>query len=292
MRDPDFDYVRELVRGRTAIALGADRAYLAEARLGELAWRQGLGSVDELMDRLRMNPRGDLSRLVVEAMATNETSFFRDQRPFDALRSTILPELIGRRNADRRLRIWCGACASGQEPYSLAILLREHFANLGGWDVSILATDFSAEMVGRARAGRYNRIEVGRGMPARLLEKYFREREQGWEVLPEVRRMVEFRVLNLVDPWPAIPPMDLVLLRNVLIYFEDDDKKVVLQKFARVLRPDGYLILGGAESTRGLDETYERIESGGWGFHRLRMRGGIPGTHLHLGAEWVGSPAT
>jgi chemotaxis protein methyltransferase CheR len=258
-----FDYLRVLVRERSAIVLEDQKGYLVEARLGPLARREGFASLDALVDHLRSGRRdGGLHQKVVETMTTNETSFFRDVHPFEQLRLEVLPELMRRRAAERRLDVWCAACASGQEPYSVAMLLREHFPTLAGWDVRVLATDLSLDVLERARQGRYSQAEVNRGLPARLLVKYFVKDGADWQLKDEVRRMVEFRQVNLVGPWPAAPPQDVVLLRNVLIYFDEAARRSVLGKVRRLLRPDGRLFLGSAETTINLDDAFERVQHG------------------------------
>jgi chemotaxis protein methyltransferase CheR len=269
MTAQEFEYVCRLVRDRSAVVLEAGKEYLVEARLTPLAGKLRLGSISELVARLRSGPDDGLSARVVEAMVTTETSFFRDLHPFETLRTTVLPELIRRRADERRLTIWCAACSTGQEPYSLAILLREHFPGLVGWRVDVLATDLSEEVLGRAKEGRYSQIEVNRGLPAALLVKYFRQHGATWELAEDVRRVVEFRELNLVRPWPALPRMDLIFLRNVMIYFDVDTKKAILGRVARLLRPDGYLLLGGAETTLNLDDSFRRVENLKGGFYQL-----------------------
>jgi len=206
-------------------------------------------------------------------MVTTETSFFRDHHPFEALKRSILPELIERRAGERRLIIWCAAASTGQEPYSIALLLREHFPQLYGWNVEILATDLSAEVLERAKAGRYNQIEANRGLSAPLLVRYFRQHGTSWELCEDVRRQVTFREMNLAKPWPPMPPMDLILMRNVMIYFDVDTKREILARAARTLRTDGYLLLGGAETTYNLSSAFERVEQGKAGFFQLVERG-------------------
>jgi len=255
----DFEYVQKLVHERAAIVLEPGKEYLAESRLLAVARREGLGSLAELVARLRGERWNPLHRKVVEAMTTNETSFFRDAHPFDALRRRILPEVLERRAAERVLRIWSAASSSGQEAYSIAMLLREEAAALRGWQVGILGTDLSAEMVARARAGRFSQLEVNRGLPATFLARYFRRRGMEWEIDEAVRGMVEFREMNLADAWPVLPEMDVVFMRNVLIYFDLDTKRAVLARVRRVLRPGGYLFLGGAETTINLDDGFERV---------------------------------
>ncbi|HXE57028.1 MAG TPA: protein-glutamate O-methyltransferase CheR [Gemmatimonadales bacterium] len=268
----DFDFVRTLVRQHAAIVIDPGKEYLVESRLAPLAREHGYGSLSALLAELRERPAANLHRRVVEAMTTNETSFFRDPPSFEALRDVVLPELIARRGAERRLRIWCGAASSGQEPYSVAILLREHFPILAGWQVQILATDIARDVLDRARRGRYSQLEVNRGLPAPLLLKYFTKVGIEWEIAEPIRRMVGFGELNLVEPWPALPEFDLVLLRNVLIYFDVPTKQRVLANVRRVLRRDGTLLLGGAETTLGLDEAFERVPLGRSLGYRLRSR--------------------
>jgi chemotaxis protein methyltransferase CheR len=260
MTAADFDFLRDLVRQRTAIVLESSKAYLAETRLAPLARRAGLPTVGALVARMARERDPRLNDEVVEAMATNETFFFRDIHPFSALRQTILPELIRKRAAERRLTIWCAACSSGQEPYSVAMLIREHFPSLLAWDLRIVASDISQAMLERCRAGRYNSLEVNRGLPAEHLLKYFRRDGLDWVLKDEVCRMVECRRLNLAEPWPMLPPADVILMRNVLIYFDLETKRQVLAKVRRQLRPDGVLILGAAETTLMIDETFERIQ--------------------------------
>jgi chemotaxis protein methyltransferase CheR len=211
---------------------------------------------------------------VVEAMTTNETTFFRDVYPFDALRDQLIPELMQRRAAQRQLVIWSGACSTGQEPYTIAMLLREHFPALTAWQVRILATDLSSEVLDRAKTGRYSQAEVNRGLPATFLVKYFRKHGVEWQIVDEIRRMVEFSELNLNEAWSRVPPCDLVFMRNVLIYFDVETKRTILGKLRRVIRPDGYHFLGGAETTMNLDDMYQRIAFGKTGYYRLGSQEG------------------
>jgi chemotaxis protein methyltransferase CheR len=269
MTAQDFEFVCRLVRDRSAIVLEPGKEYLVEGRLNPLARQLGLGSISGLVGQLRANPDNGLAGRVVEAMATTETTFFRDHHPFETLRTAVLPDLIRQRGDERRLDVWCAACSTGQEPYSLAILLREHFPNLAGWQVNILATDLSGEALGRARDGRYTQFEVNRGLPAALLVKYFRQHGAVWELSEDVRKAVEFRELNLARPWPPLPRMDVILLRNVMIYFDLETKKAILDRAARLLRPGGYLLLGGAETTLNLNDSFRRVEALKGGFYQL-----------------------
>ncbi len=268
----DFEFVRALVLKRSAIVLENEKLYLADTRLQAVARREGIESVEALVARLRTAAAGPLAQKVVEAMTTNETSFFRDVQPFEMLKQVVVPELMKRRAAERRLRIWCAASSTGQEPYSLAMLLREHFPALGGWDLRIVASDLSTDVLEKAKQGRYSQLEVNRGLPASLLVKYFQRQGTEWQLKDDVRRLIEFRQLNLIEPWPALPPCDVVLIRNVLIYFDVETKRQILGKARRVLRPDGYLFLGGAETTINLDDSFQRVEFQRAGCYQLRSQ--------------------
>ncbi len=263
-----FSYLRSLVAERSALALGTGKEYLAEARLGPLARRQGMGSVWELLLQLKAQPPGPLHTEVVEAMTTNETSFFRDPTLFDAIGDVIIPDLVARRADQRRLTIWSAACSTGQEPYSLAMLVRER-PSLAAWNVRIVASDLAGDVLARASTGRFSRLEANRGLAANRLVRWFTQVGTDWQVAAELRAMVEFRQLNLAGSWPLLPQMDLVLLRNVLIYFPVAAKQQVLAQVRKVLRPDGYLILGNAETTFNLDDRFERVGIGKASAYRL-----------------------
>lgn len=266
----NFDYVRTVLRERSAHVLEEDKAYLVEARLHSVARRHGLATVEELVRRLRLRADEAILSELVEAMTINETSFFRDGRPFEALRQSVLPELIRRRAEVRRLHVWSAACSSGQEPYSLALMLRHDFPTLAGWNVRIIASDLSAAMLGRARAGRYSELEVGRGLPTALRDTYFERHGHSWHLRDEIRRAVEFLPINLSGQWPAIPPLDLVLLRNVLIYFDTPTRQRILARIRTLLAPDGYLVLGGSETTHNLDDAYVPITFAGVSFFQQK----------------------
>jgi chemotaxis protein methyltransferase CheR len=269
MTDQDFDYIRKLLQERSAIVLEDGKQYLVDARLTPIVHELNLKSIGELVVRLRSPSSNGLHTKVVEAMVTTETSFFRDHNPFEALRKVVIPELIRLRRDERRLNIWCAASSTGQEPYSLAMLLREHFPELAGWTVRLMASDLSREVLARAREGCYNQIEANRGLPAALLLKYFKQQGKTWQLNADVRRMVEFQEINLAQPWPPMSRLDMVLIRNVMIYFDVEMKKSILGRIARLLRPDGYLLLGGAETTFGLDDSYQRVEQLKTGFYQL-----------------------
>jgi len=255
----DLEYVRTLVHRRSALVLDDDKSYLVESRLLNVARRSGCGSVADLIARLRREIVGVLHSQVVEAMTTNETSFYRDVQPFEALRKVILPDLIKNRAAERTLNIWCAASSTGQEPYSLAMLIREYFPAVKDWRIQITASDLSSEVLERAREARYSQHEVNRGLPATMLVKYFQKQGADWVIKDDVRRMIDFKQVNLIERWPTFPPLDIVLIRNVMIYFDVPTKKRILGQIRQLLRPDGYLFLGGAETTLNLDESYTRL---------------------------------
>jgi chemotaxis protein methyltransferase CheR len=255
-RASEFSYLCELVKNSTAIAIDAQREYLMDARLASVAQREGFGSVSELITRVRTGNSAQLQWKVVEAMTTNETSFFRDVKPFEALRQVVIPTLIKARQNERKLSIWCAACSSGQEPYSISMMLREHFPELQSWKITILATDISTEMLEKSKNGRYTQLEVNRGLPANCLVKYFKKDGVEWEIDESIRKMVEIRRVNLSVAWPLMPAIDLVMLRNVMIYFPIETKKQILKNMRSVLRPDAYLFLGTAETTINLDSNF------------------------------------
>lgn len=268
----DYAFVANLLRERCALILEPGKEYLIRARLTPVAQRNNLASVSLLISRIRKEQPQALVTEVVEAMVTTETSFFRDIHPFETLKKTVLPELIARRRDQRQLNIWCAASSSGQEPYSVALLLKEHFPELATWRINLWATDISQEMLLRSRAGRYSQIEVNRGLPTPLLLKWFRQEGAIWQLDQQIRELVSFSQLNLASYWPAMAPWDLIFLRNVMIYFDNEVKKQILGRVARVLCPDGYLLLGGAETTLSLDDSFARIESLRAGFYQLKPR--------------------
>ena len=257
---PAMAFVLELVYRRSAIVIEDGKEYLVESRLAPLARAEGFESIDDMIAKLRAQPAHGLHTKVIEAMTTNETSFFRDQSPFEAMKKEILPALRKARASSRRLRIWSAACSAGQEAYSIAMLLRESNPELLTWDVRIVGTDLSSAMVSRAKEGVYNQIEVNRGLPAALLVKYFERKGVNWQIKQSLRDIFECKQMNLVDPWPGMPPCDVIFLRNVLIYFDVPTKRVILSRIRQVLAPDGYLFLGGAETTIKVDESFERFQ--------------------------------
>lgn len=261
-------YLRNFVRRRSAIVIEDAKDYLLEARLAPVARRAGVDSLDGLVRIMLDHPEGALHTQVVEAMTTNETSFFRDLHPFETLKKTVLPELIQARASTRSLRIWCGAASTGQEPYSIALTIREHFPELASWRVQIVATDLNVEVLERAKAGVYRQLEVNRGLPAALLVKHFEKTGNDWRLRPEIRSMVQFEPMNLLDRWPLFGAHDIVFLRNVLIYFDLPTKRNILRRIREHLRPDGALFLGGAETTLNVDDGFEAIRATASTFYR------------------------
>jgi chemotaxis protein methyltransferase CheR len=258
----NFDWVRQLVHKESAIVLQPGKEYLVEARLLPIARSMGLADVGKLVDAVRSRPDADSTRRIVEALTTNETSWFRDGDPFTALTSTVLPALVAARGPNEPLKIWSAACSSGQEPYTIAMLLEDALPN-AATRVSITATDLSREMVERTRTGRFSQLEVNRGLPAPMLVRHFTRAGNEWEVAPALKRMVTASECNLAAPaLPRMGPFDVVYLRNVLIYFDLSTKQAILRRVREVMRPDGWLFLGAAETTLGVDDTWERVVIG------------------------------
>jgi len=259
MTPDDFGFLRKLLKERSGLVLAPEKQYLAESRLLPLARKNGMNTLTELVQRLKAPQAESLTADVVEAMTTNETFFFRDKLPFDHFRDTIMPALIAARGRDRTIRIWCAAASTGQEPYSLAMMLKGMRAAVAGIKVQILATDLCGDVLARARAGIYSQFEVQRGLPIQLLVKYFAQVGERWQIAPEIRGMVQFRPLNLLADFRPLGTFDVVYCRNVLIYFDQETKKGVLERIARQVADDGYLVLGAAETVVGLTEAFKPL---------------------------------
>ena len=264
-----FTFVADLVRQRSAIQLEPGKEYLVESRLLPLARHAGLAGVDEYVRGLRAVPRPIEYEKVVEALTTNETSWFRDASPFTALTDHVVPELLRDRPSMRQLRLWSAACSTGQEAYSIIMALRE---SAPAMSVQITATDLSEQVLTRAKAGLYSQLEINRGLPARMLVEHFTRVGIEWEVSQQIRRGVTFSRHNLLHAPPAGGPFDIVFLRNVLIYFDLATKQEVLRRVQSVVRPGGYLLLGGAETTIGVDDAWERVPVGRSSVYRLNAR--------------------
>jgi chemotaxis protein methyltransferase CheR len=255
----DYDYLRKCLKERSGLVLSADKQYLVESRLLPVARKASLANLGELVTALKMAHEPSLMTAVVEAMTTNESFFFRDKTPFEHFRQTILPALLAARKNSRVIRIWCSAAACGQEPYSLAMSLKEIESEIAGWRIELLATDLSGEVLEKARAGLYTQFEVQRGLPIQLLIKYFTQTGELWQIAPEIRSMVRYRQLNLLADFSQLGMFDLVFCRNVLIYFDQDTKTDVLNRLARVVAHDGFLILGAAETVVGLTDRFKMV---------------------------------
>jgi chemotaxis protein methyltransferase CheR len=255
--DSDYAYLRELVLSQSANLIDPSRNALFETRLTPIARFAGAANLEGLVSILRVGRPPHLQRAVAEAMTINETSFFRDVTPFEALRVNVIPRLLEQKANQRKLRIWSAACSTGQEAYSVAMLLVEHFPELANWDVKIVGTDLSRQVVDYAKRARYRRIEVNRGLRARFLINYFERDEDEWEIVPAVRRLCEFHVVNLCAPLPPLPAFDLVLLRNVLLYFPQQDRSCLFSDVYRQMRPKGYLFLGNAEQAEDSTNLFE-----------------------------------
>ena len=258
MTPVEFDFLRKLLKDRSGLVLTGDKQYLVESRLMPIARKAGLSRLGELVQRLKGGPE-TLVVDVVEAMTTNESFFFRDKSPFDLFRDVAMPALLAARAAQRQIRIWCAAASTGQEPYSLAMCLQEMGHRIAGWRIEVLATDLSTEVLEKAKAGLYSQFEVQRGLPIGLLVKYFTQVGELWEIAPHIRSMVQYRPLNLLNDFSHLGTFDLVFCRNVLIYFDQETKVDVLDRIARILQPDGYLVLGAAETVVGLTDSFKPL---------------------------------
>jgi chemotaxis protein methyltransferase CheR len=255
--DSDYEYLRRVVMEQSANLVDPSRNSLFDARLAPIARSSGTTSLQDFVSMLKAGRPAHLHRAVAEAMTVNETSFFRDMTMFEMLREVILPRLIEQRAGARQLRIWSAASSTGQEAYSLAMSIAEYFPHLAGWDVKIIGTDISRYVVDYAQQGRYRRLEVNRGLPARMLLKYMVRDGEEWAVVPQIRSMCEFRYANLCAPMPQLPVFDLVLLRNVLLYFSQNDRRTLFDEIHRKLGPGGYLVLGNAEQAEDSTKLFE-----------------------------------
>ncbi len=259
MTPNDYDFLRKLLKDRSGLSLSADKHYLVESRLLPVARKAGFAGLSELVQKLRGFNVEKLTIEVVEAMTTNETFFFRDKIPFDHFRDLILPTLMAARGKHQRIRIWCAAASTGQEPYSLAMILKEMEHRLDGSRIEILATDISTEVLEKAKAGIYSQFEVQRGLPIQLLVKYFTKVGEMWQIAPDIRAMVQFRPFNLLHDFSRFGTFDFVMCRNVLIYLDQATKIDILDRISRVIATDGYLVLGAAETVIGLTHSFHAL---------------------------------
>ncbi len=256
MTPPDYEYLRKLLKDHSGLDLSADKQYLIESRLLPLSRKSGLPGISELVQKMKGGSPALIAQ-VVEAMTTNETFFFRDKVPFDHFRDSIMPEILKARAARKSIRIWCAAGSTGQEPYSLAMCLKEMSAALAGWRVEIIATDLSQEVLEKSKAGIYSQFEVQRGLPIQLLVKYFKQNGELWQISPEIRAMVQHRQLNLLHDFSQLGTFDVIFCRNVLIYFDQDTKINIFGRLARTMEADGFLVLGAAETVVGLTDVFK-----------------------------------
>lgn len=265
-----YSFLRDLLRKRTGVVIDDSKQYLVVARLLPIVRQRKIPSIETLIDRVRLGTDPTLERDVLSAMMTHETSFFRDRNPFETLRR-IITDLVVRRATERQLVFWSAACSTGQEPFSIAMLLNEHFRDLlSTWRIRILATDFSEQVIGQAREGVFSELETARGLPPQLLAKYFRPLQGKWSIVQECRRLVEFRHMNLIADWPLMPACDVVFLRNVMLYFDVPTRAALVRRVRRTLRSDGALFLGGAETMLGIDDGYERCTGTGCSYYRVK----------------------
>ena len=256
----NYRFLQQHVYSQAGIVLEEDKDYLFETRLAPIVRQLGLGTINELCEFIQINRRFDVGHQIVEAMTTNETYFFRDPAQYAAIRNVLLPRLMEERRDTRKLRFWSAAASTGQEAYSLAMLLIE--AGLGGWDIQILGTDFSSKVLDRARSGNYQQIEVNRGLPAALMVKYFRRLDSQWQLSDAVRKMVNFESIDLRASLRALGPFDLVFCRNVMIYFDAETKKKIMKELHGTLFRGGWLLLGGVETAFGFEESFDRQPMG------------------------------
>jgi chemotaxis protein methyltransferase CheR len=258
MKPDDYEFISTFLQRVSGLSLGSGKEYLVKSRLVPLAVTMGFDDFNHLLVELRRGRDCRLSTAVTEAMTTNETSFFRDKTPFEDLKNTLIPALVTARSSVKKLRVWCAAAATGQEPYSLLMMLNESFPELKQWTVEIVATDIAQTMIDRSREGIYSQFEVQRGLPIQYLVKYFSQVPQGWQIKEALRQRIVWQKLNLLDRIDSLGPFDLVLCRNVLIYFEVPMKRDILDRVAKLLRPDGYLLLGAAETVLGICDRFDR----------------------------------
>jgi len=255
LTDPAFEVIRSAVRQASGISIADDKKYMVEIRLRGLVHAEGTSSMLEFVELLQRGRNKTLCQKVVEALANHETTFFRDHYPYLVLRNTLLPGLIAQNSSNRRLAIFCAGCASGQEPFSIAMTIRDHFPELLDWQLDIIGGDISRPMIERCRLGRYSQLEVNRGLPAALLIKYFQREGEDWLVNESLQSMVRFRQMNIFEPW-QLPKLDLIFMRNVLIYFAMEEREKALDLASAALNPQGRLVLGAAESTRNIHSAF------------------------------------
>ena len=257
MNPAEYDYLRQFLKSRSGLVLSNEKQYLIESRLLPVARKTGLQSISALVAKLKEPRETTLAEAVVEAMTTNESFFYRDKTPFEHFTQVMMPELLKSRASQKKIRIWCAAASTGQEPYTLAMCLKEMEAKIAGWRIEILGTDISNEVLERAKGGTYTQFEVQRGLPIQLLLKYFTQQGESWTISPQLRSMVQWRKFNLLESFASFGQFDIVFCRNVLIYFDQTTKVDILGRISKIVAPDGYLVLGAAETVVGLTDAFK-----------------------------------
>ncbi len=257
MNPAEYDYLRQFLKTRSGLVLSNEKQYLIESRLLPVARKAGLQSIAALVAKLKEPRETTLAEAVVEAMTTNESFFYRDKTPFEHFTQMMMPEMLKARASQKKIRIWCAAASTGQEPYTLAMCLKEMERQLMGWRIEILGTDISNEVLDRAKAGTYTQFEVQRGLPIQLLLKYFTQQGESWTISSELRSMVQWKKFNLLDSFASFGQFDIVFCRNVLIYFDQATKVDILGRISKIMAPDGYLVLGAAETVVGLTDAFK-----------------------------------
>jgi chemotaxis protein methyltransferase CheR len=259
MTPADYDFLRSFLKERSGLILSNDKQYLIESRLMPVARQEGLDTITALVAKLK-TPLGRVAgEAVVEAMTTNESFFFRDKTPFDHFSNVMLPQMMEARRTQRKIRIWCAAASTGQEPYSLAMIIKDMGLKTSAYRFDIIGTDISREVLERAKAGTYSQFEVQRGLPIQMLLNHFTQKGETWEISPAIRQMVQYRPLNLFDSFTALGTFDVVFIRNVLIYFEQEAKVAILERVAKQMAPDAYMVLGAAETVVGLTDAFKAV---------------------------------
>ncbi|ADZ69381.1 CheR family methyltransferase [Polymorphum gilvum] len=259
MTPSEYEFLKRFLKERSGLVLSDDKQYLVESRLVPVARKTGIDTLSALVSALQRGGNAALASNVVEAMTTNESFFFRDKTPFEHFTNTMLPAMLDKRSKTRSFKIWCAAASTGQEPYSLGICLREAGAKVAGWRVRILGTDLSTEVLEKAKAGIYSQFEVQRGLPIQMLLKYFTQQGDLWQINPDLRAMIEWRKLNLLENFSHLGEFDIVFCRNVLIYFDQQTKIDILQRIAKLMPEDGFLVLGAAETVVGLTDAFQPV---------------------------------
>lgn len=256
MNSVEFDFIADVLKNRSGLSLSKDKTYLLESRLNPIARENGYDNLSGLMTALRTRPSEELLRAVTDAMTTNESFFFRDKTPFNLFENIMLPALLKSRANKRKIRIWCAAASTGQEPYSLAIVIKELAAKLAGWQFEIIGTDICEAVLDKARDGVYSQFEVQRGLPIQLLVKYFEKHGEAWRVKPDIKKMVTYRNFNLLKSFTGLGEFDIIFCRNVLIYFDQPTKKDIFQRLRGNVPGDGFLVLGAAETVFGVTDSF------------------------------------